>query len=97
MIFARVAALDAEWNVLGSSGIVNITSEEVSSDTRPIAEVKHTGTVVINEEGTGEGYSLSLTHSDFPGESIIFGMPVGWHTALGCAMLVGLWIAARHI
>lgn len=96
--FARAAALDADWNVLGSSGIVDVGEERVFGDVRPVTAVKQEGSVVVSDDG----YSVSLStseqqqqHHNFPGESgVFFGIPLGWHTMLGCALLVGLWVAA---
>ncbi|KAF3763435.1 hypothetical protein M406DRAFT_74048 [Cryphonectria parasitica EP155] len=91
--FARVAALDAEWNILGSSGIVDIRNERVFGDMRPITAVKQFGDIMVSDNG----YSVSLTdHTEFPGQGGTFlGVPVGWHSLLGLAMLLGLWAAAR--
>lgn len=96
--FARAAALDADWNVLASSGIVDVSSKRVFGDVPPVTEVKHTGSVIFTDgEGGYEGYAISVTHSDFPLEGSVFGVQIGWHTGLGCLLLVGLWIAAKHV
>lgn len=99
--FARAAALDADWNVLGSSGIVDVATERVFDGVPPVAEVKHTGSVIFTDgggDGDEGGYLISVTHhSDFPGESRFLGVPVGWHTGLACLLLLGLWAAARYV
>lgn len=102
--FARVAAIDAEWNVIGSSGIVDIANARVFGEIRPVTGVLNPTENVIYTDG-GDGYAISATtgsdgeensHSDFPGELVIFGMPLGWQTGLGCMLLVGLfWTAVR--
>lgn len=96
--FARAAALDAEWNVLGSSGIVDVEKERVFGDPRPVTDVKHFGSIVIaDDDAYGEEYlSISVTHSLFPGEAKVLGVSIGWHTALGCFLILGLWIAVRR-
>lgn len=100
--FARAAAIDADWNVIGSSGIVDIANERVFGEIRPIMGVLKPTENIIYADG-GDGYSISATtgsgttdHSDFPGEMVVFGIPVGWQTGLGCTLLLGLfWAALR--
>ncbi|KAJ4387410.1 hypothetical protein N0V93_008002 [Gnomoniopsis smithogilvyi] len=90
--FARAAALDADWNILGSSGIVDIANELVHADVQPVTSVKETKHVVFTDEGAG--YSAT-THEDYPGQSTLFGIPLGWPTVMCVGLLVGLWAAAR--
>lgn len=92
--FVRAAALDAEWNVLGSSGIVDTNGTVVFADVPPVTQVKHTGNIVITD--SEDGYALSVTHSTFPIQGKLFGFPVGWHMVLGVFLLGGLWAAARY-
>lgn len=109
--FARAAALDAGWNVLASTGILDIDAGTVFGEVPPVAGVRQSGSVVVTDGdvdddvdgGGGGGYSWVFSmgaegeHLDFPGQSgSIFGVPVGWHTALGFFLLLGLWMAARY-
>lgn len=107
--FARVAAVDAAWNVIGSSGIVDVAKGRVFGEMRPVTGVLNPMENVIYTDGEGYG-AISATasgtgagagggsdgHSMFPGEVVILGVPVGWQTGLGCLLLVGLfWTAVR--
>lgn len=69
-----------------------MASEIVHTDVEPVASVKETKHVIFTEEG--QGYSAT-THEDFPGESVVFGVPVGWPTVLCVGLLAGLWAATR--
>lgn len=99
--FARAAAIDANWNVIGSSGIVDVAHQRVFGEIRPVTGVLNPTENVILTDGGEDGYLISATtgaseHSDFPGELVVFGMPLGWQTGLGCLLLVGLfWIAVK--
>lgn len=100
--FARAAAVDAEWNVIGSSGIVDIANERVFGEIRPVTGVLNPAENVIltQDDGEEDRYAISATtgeHSDFPGELVVLGMPVGWQTGLGCMLLFGLfWVTAIY-
>lgn len=95
--FARAAALDADWNILASTGIVDIDTGRVFTEVPPVEGVKQSGSIVVTDDDV-DGYSVfSMTHFDFPGQGSVFGVPVGWHTALGFFLLLGLWMAARFL
>lgn len=68
----------------------------VFPEVSPVTDVKHKGNVVITDDSE-DGYAIiSVTHSTFPIEGKVFGLPVGWHTVLGLFLLGGLWAAARY-
>ncbi|PSR88676.1 ASST-domain-containing protein [Coniella lustricola] len=97
--FARVAALDANWNILGSSGIVDIRRGRVFDELRPIAAVLKVPDVLISDAGYEVSSSFVDEHAkEFPGQGgKLFGIPIGWHTLLGVGMLVGLVLAVRKL
>lgn len=90
--FARAAALDADWNILGSSGTVDVGSESVHAVVEPVTSVKEAKHVVFTDDGAG--YSAT-THDEYPGQSVFFGLPLGWPTVLCLGLLAGLWVTAR--
>lgn len=96
--FARAAALDADWNIIGSSGIVDISTERVFREVRPVTGVLNPNENIIFTDA-GDGYSISATqsgHYDFLGETTVFGVPVGWPAGLGFFLLVGLVVMVRY-
>lgn len=96
--YARAAALDADNNVIGSSGIVDVRLETVKEAAGPVTSVvKPAGDVVITD-GPDAGtvyYSMSEYEDDDQEDEGFFGVGGGWHYGLAGLMLVGLAITAK--
>lgn len=93
--FARAAALDADHNIIGSSGIVNVRLETVKGTDKPVTSVlQPTADMIITDADDGNSY-YSVSAPDDPGEGVP-GAVVRWPYVFGCFLLVGLALAARY-
>ncbi|KUI59957.1 hypothetical protein VP1G_07181 [Cytospora mali] len=93
--YARAAALDANHNIIGSSGIVDVRVETVKEVERPVTSVLRPagGGVVIDADDGSMSYSVSA-HDD--SDEGLFGITGVWHYVLGCFLLFGLFLTARY-
>ncbi|ORY67735.1 ASST-domain-containing protein [Pseudomassariella vexata] len=95
--FARVAALDVEGMILGSTGIVQISTGRVSESNTEITSVVQTEAEAAESQSEdddedkyddhGSSSVATTMDADIPG-AILF--PKGVHIALGLVMIVGL-------
>ncbi|ROV91199.1 hypothetical protein VMCG_09357 [Cytospora schulzeri] len=93
-LFARAAALDADHNIIGSSGIVDIRLETVEDTDRPVLSVLKPAADVVIVDADDGGWSYSVSTPGNSDEGFL-GATGGWHYVLGCFMLAGLVITAK--
>lgn len=93
--FVRAAALDADHNIIGSSGVVNVRLEKVEETDKPVSSVlKPAADVVITDADDGSSYySVSAHHDPDDNNS---GAANGWPYVFGCFLLIGLGLTAKY-